>query len=76
MDFTYLLLTLFIAISEDTCFRAEYIQKYVRSICDHTGVSTKDFTKDLRLKLTGQKVGIGLFDIMEILGRQECLKRI
>ncbi|KAF9042269.1 hypothetical protein BJ165DRAFT_261559 [Panaeolus papilionaceus] len=43
---------------------------------DKLGMSTKNFMRVLRLKLTGMKDGPGLADVMDVLGRDRTLARL
>ena len=36
----------------------------------------RDLCMAIRVALTGSTVGFGLFDVMEILGPDECVRRI
>jgi glutamyl-tRNA synthetase len=69
----------------------EKILPFISSIQDftHTSINTmmSDFTKEhsiqskliihpIRLILTGKPVGAGLYDTMEVLGKQKCVQRI
>lgn len=47
-------------------------QEYVAS----AGLKLKDVIHPLRLMVTGRSVGAGMFETMEILGKQECMERL
>ncbi len=57
-------------------FEASVISDKVRSYLEETGVGAGAAMNPLRLALVGENKGPGLFDIMEILGREESVARI
>ncbi|MBQ6268795.1 MAG: glutamate--tRNA ligase [Bacteroidetes bacterium] len=50
----------------------EATKKYVEA----NGLKLKDVIHPLRLMITGKSVGAGMFETMEILGKEECMERI
>lgn len=44
--------------------------------CKKYNYPFKDFCMHLRIAITGKKVGPPLFESMDILGVEECLKRL
>jgi glutamyl-tRNA synthetase len=57
-------------------FTREVLEHSVKSYIETSGLSFGAVMPGLRLLLTGMGQGPDLFSIMEILGREECLKRI
>lgn len=57
-------------------FTAAEIEKTVRHWLDTRGVSLGQLVHPLRVAVTGKKIGLGLFDTLEVLGRQASLIRI
>jgi glutamyl-tRNA synthetase len=48
----------------------------VRSFAEETGAKLGQVAQPLRAALTGRATSPGLFDVMSVLGRDECLARI
>ncbi|MBQ7220833.1 MAG: hypothetical protein IJS28_07630 [Synergistaceae bacterium] len=42
----------------------------------HEGAKMKDYAMPLRFALTGMKVSPGIFEVAELLGREECEARL
>lgn len=58
-------------------WRKDTIQQTLLDAVDHTeGWKRGPFFMDLRLAITGKKISLPLIESMEILGKEECLKRI
>jgi glutamyl-tRNA synthetase len=57
-------------------FDAASLEALLRSFLAERGLALKDMIHVLRIGLTGKRVGLGLFETMEILGRERCLGRI
>jgi glutamyl-tRNA synthetase len=57
-------------------FEAEPLEKFTQEFIAGQGKKIGDIVHPLRLALTGKPVGLGLFDTMEILGRERSLERI
>lgn len=65
------------AILEQTDWRTEPIQKNLLDLVDNTPEWKRGpFFMNLRVAITGQRVSPPLIESMEILGREECLKRL
>ena len=45
-------------------------------IGQHEGAKMKDYAMPLRFALTGMKVSPGIFEVAELMGRDECRKRL
>ena len=58
-------------------WEAETLEQAARDwISSHEGAKMKDYAMPLRFALTGMKVSPGVFEVAEILGRDECKKRL
>jgi glutamyl-tRNA synthetase len=57
-------------------FEAPVLEKITRAWLEARNVPLAKLVHPLRLAVTGKTVGLGLFDTLEILGRQSCLRRI
>lgn len=57
-------------------FTAERVEAAYRSLADRLGIPAAKLIHPTRLALTGRTVGPGLFEIMELLGRDACLERL
>ena len=54
----------------------EMIEKTIRGYATEKKVKAADIRHPLRAAITGKTVSPGIFELMEYLGREECLKRI
>lgn len=52
------------------------IETEFRATATRVGLKTKDLVHPVRVALTGKRVGPGLFETMEVLGKQEVVKRL
>jgi glutamyl-tRNA synthetase len=57
-------------------FTAESIEAALRALCDRLDVSPRKGLQPIRIAVTGSKVSPGLFESIELLGRDEALARI
>ncbi len=57
-------------------WRAEAIEAVTREACEERGWKLKDIAQPLRAAVTGAKVSPPLFEVMEILGREETIVRV
>lgn len=57
-------------------FTKENIEKACRSLAEEKGVKPATIIHAARLALTGKTKGAGLFEIMEILGKEKSLRRM
>ena len=55
---------------------AEALEDAVRRVADDAGVKLGQVAQPLRAALTGKKTSPGIFDVLELLGREESLGRI
>jgi len=47
-----------------------------KSYCESAGIKLGEVIHPLRLMITGKSVGAGMFETMEVLGKDECLERM
>ena len=57
-------------------FNKEAIEKEFRATSDALGLKAKDLVHPVRVALTGKKVGPGLFETMEVLGKDKVIARL
>jgi glutamyl-tRNA synthetase len=57
-------------------FRAEQIEGVLRALCGELGLKPRQAFQPIRVAVTGSKVSPGLFESMELLGREETLARL
>lgn len=57
-------------------FNAAALEELLHGFCEAQGIGTGDIIHALRVAVTGQAAGFGMFDTLEILGRQRCSNRI
>ena len=58
-------------------WKAENLEEAARSwVGSHEGAKMKDYAMPLRFALTGMKVSPGIFEVAELLGREECEARL
>ncbi|MBP7088301.1 MAG: glutamate--tRNA ligase [Candidatus Omnitrophica bacterium] len=63
-------------LSELKSFDKETIEKNFRLVADNLGLKARDLVHPVRIALTGEKIGPGLFEVMEVLGKERVLKRL
>lgn len=69
-DFTH-------AIFANPDWKAEDLENTARDwAASHEGVKMKDYAMPFRFALTGMKVSPGIFEVAELLGRDECERRL
>ena len=67
----------FEAIFANEAWKAEELEGVARSwVSGHEGAKMKDYAMPLRFALTGMKVSPGIFEVAELMGREECRKRL
>lgn len=59
-----------------TDFNHQEIEKEFRAAVDELGLKVKILVHPVRVALTGSKVGPGLFETMEVLGKKEVIARL
>lgn len=57
-------------------FSAPVVEKVLRDFADEKKVKVGVITNAIRTAVTGQPVGPGLFEVLEIIGKQRVIKRI
>jgi glutamyl-tRNA synthetase len=57
-------------------FEAETIEKALRSLAEQLGLKPREAFQPIRLAVTGSRVSPGLFESLELLGKEESLARI
>jgi glutamyl-tRNA synthetase len=57
-------------------FTAEAIEEALRELADRLGQKPRQAFQPIRIAVTGSKVSPGLFESIELLGREETLARI
>jgi glutamyl-tRNA synthetase len=57
-------------------FEAEQIETALRGLADRLGLKPREAFQPIRLALTGSSVSPGLFESLELLGKEESLARI
>jgi glutamyl-tRNA synthetase len=63
-------------LSQIENFNKEAIELELRKIAGSLGLKAKDLVHPTRVALTGNKVGPGLFETMEVLGREKVIARL
>ncbi|MFO0866805.1 MAG: hypothetical protein U0744_19565 [Gemmataceae bacterium] len=57
-------------------FAVAELEHRLKAWCESRGIKIGDLNHVLRVATTGQQVGIGLFETLSILGKEESLRRI
>ncbi|MGQ9576613.1 MAG: glutamate--tRNA ligase [Thermoguttaceae bacterium] len=57
-------------------FEADVLEAITRRFVESEGLKLGDIIHAVRAAVTGKSIGFGLFDILAILGRESCLRRI
>jgi glutamyl-tRNA synthetase len=63
-------------LSATTPFSRERIEEELRGLCERLGLKPRDAFQPIRVAVTGSKVSPGLFESLEVLGREESLARL
>jgi glutamyl-tRNA synthetase len=71
-----MLKVLALRLREAGVFDESSVEKAIRASAEELGVGAGKLIHPLRLCLTGQSVGPGLFELMVVLGKETCLRRI
>jgi glutamyl-tRNA synthetase len=64
------------ALAEVEPFEAERIETALRGLAERLGLKPRDAFQPIRLAVTGSSVSPGLFESLELLGKDEALARI
>jgi len=59
-----------------TDFNTEAIEKEFRATIEELGLKMKDLVHPTRIALTGKRIGPGLFETMEVLGKDKVCQRL
>ncbi|MFT5300462.1 MAG: glutamyl-tRNA synthetase [Mariniblastus sp.] len=57
-------------------FTAKALEELLHGFCETQGIGPGDIIHALRVAVTGQAAGFGMFDTLEILGQARCSRRI
>ncbi len=63
-------------LAEVEPFEAERIESALRGLAERLGLKPREAFQPIRLAVTGSKVSPGLFESLELLGREESLARL
>jgi glutamyl-tRNA synthetase len=63
-------------LKDTTIFGAEKLEEIIRNLAELMSIKAGDIIHPLRLALTGFTVSPGIFDVMQILGKEVVLRRI
>jgi glutamyl-tRNA synthetase len=64
------------ALAQVEPFEADEIEVTLRGLAERLGLKPRDAFQPIRLAVTGSKVSPGLFESLELLGREESLARL
>jgi glutamyl-tRNA synthetase len=64
------------ALEQVEPFEAERIEAVLKELCDRLGLKPRQAFAPIRVAVTGSKVSPGLYESLELLGREESLARI
>jgi glutamyl-tRNA synthetase len=64
------------ALSSVEPFEAEGIERELRSLAERLELKPREAFQPIRIAVTGSKVSPGLFESIELLGRDETLRRL
>ncbi|MEO0161413.1 MAG: glutamate--tRNA ligase [candidate division WOR-3 bacterium] len=57
-------------------YRAPVIEEKLRKFCEMKKIKARELIHPLRVYITGTDAGPGLFETMELIGQERCIKRI
>jgi len=57
-------------------FHQEAIEREIRALAEELGISAAKLIHPIRLAITGMNVSPGLFEVMEVLGKETVLRRL
>jgi glutamyl-tRNA synthetase len=63
-------------LAEAEPFTAEGVEAALRALCEELGLKPREAFQPIRVAVTGSKVSPGLFESIELLGREEALARL
>jgi glutamyl-tRNA synthetase len=59
----------------EVAFDSTNLHDFVKSWCEEKGIKLKEIIHPIRLIITGKSSGAGMFETMEVLGKETCLNR-
>jgi glutamyl-tRNA synthetase len=65
-----------VALAATEPFTAARIEEDLRALCERLGLKPRQGLQPIRIAVTGSKVSPGLFESIELLGREETLRRL
>jgi glutamyl-tRNA synthetase len=65
-----------IALAATEPFTAARVEEDLRALCERLGLKPRQGLQPIRIAVTGSKVSPGLFESIELLGREETLRRL
>ncbi|MDB5620131.1 MAG: glutamyl-tRNA synthetase, partial [Tardiphaga sp.] len=65
-----------LALEAVTPWSAEATEAAMRAFAEQNGLKLGGVAQPLRVALTGKTTSPGIFDVLAVLGRQECLARL
>lgn len=57
-------------------FNHDNLHNEIKTFCEERNIKLKEIIHPLRLMITGKSSGAGMFETMEVLGKEECIERI
>ena len=63
-------------LAETSPFDAQHVEAALRALAERLGLEPRDAFQPIRVAVTGSKVSPGLFESIELLGREETLARL
>ena len=57
-------------------YKAAFIEEAVRGYAAQGGMKVRQLIHPLRMSVTGKEGGPGLFEVMEVVGKERCIERI
>ncbi len=63
-------------IAQTEPFDAESLEQGLRELIDSEGIKAKELLQPIRVAISGSTVSPGIFESLEVLGRERCLARL
>ncbi len=57
-------------------FTHDELHSTTKKYCEENGIKMKEVIHPLRLMITGKSIGAGMFETMELIGREKCISRM
>ena len=64
------------SITESSSFTSAFLENHLRQFAESKKVKAADIIHPLRLALTGMTISPGIFELMEVLGKDKVMRRI